>query len=92
MQRVVSINLNGSVYQLEENGYNALFAYLDAAEARLKDNPDRARAASPISSTRSPKSARRRSRPHNTVVTSMEIARIIVGNGSRAGAAAGRSR
>ena len=22
MQRVVSINLNGNVYQLEENGYN----------------------------------------------------------------------
>ena len=43
MQRVVSINLNGNVYQLEENGYNALFAYLDAADVRLKDNPDRAR-------------------------------------------------
>ena len=42
MQRVVSINLNGSVYPLEENGYNALFAYLDAIESRLKDNPDRA--------------------------------------------------
>ena len=30
MQRIVSINLNGNVYQLEENGYTALFAYLDA--------------------------------------------------------------
>ena len=42
MQRVVSINLNGNVYQLEENGYNALFAYLDTTETRLKDNPNRA--------------------------------------------------
>ena len=41
MQRVVSINLNGSVYPLEENGYTALFAYLDAIETRLKDAPDR---------------------------------------------------
>ena len=42
MQRVVSINLNGNAYQLEENGYNALFAYLDAIEAHLKDDPNRA--------------------------------------------------
>ena len=42
MQRVVSINLNGGVYPLEENGYTALFAYLDAIETRLKDAPDRA--------------------------------------------------
>ena len=26
----------------EENGYNALFAYLDAVETSLKDSPDRA--------------------------------------------------
>jgi len=41
MQRVVSIHLNGNTYQLEESGYNALFAYLDARETQLKDDPDR---------------------------------------------------
>src|SRR5580765_310867 len=42
MQRVVSIHLNGGTYQLEENGYNALFAYLDARETQLQDDPERA--------------------------------------------------
>jgi len=42
MQRVVSITLDGNVYQLEERGYNALFAYLDAMETQLKDDPNRA--------------------------------------------------
>src|SRR6187397_357071 len=41
MQKVVSISLNGIAYQLEEPGYNQLRAYLERAESRLKDNPDR---------------------------------------------------
>ena len=42
MQKVVSINLNGNAYQLEEAGYEALRAYLERAEARLQESPDRA--------------------------------------------------
>ena len=42
MQTVVNISLNGNSYQLEEPGYNQLRTYLERAEARLKDNPDRA--------------------------------------------------
>ncbi len=41
MNRVITINLNGNSYQLEESGYDALRAYLDNAERRLKDNPDK---------------------------------------------------
>ena len=41
MQKVVNISLNGIAYQLEEPGYNQLRAYLERAEARLKDSPDR---------------------------------------------------
>jgi phage shock protein PspC (stress-responsive transcriptional regulator) len=41
MERVVTINLNGNAYQLEQGAYDALSAYLSAAEAGLKDNPDR---------------------------------------------------
>lgn len=33
MHRVVTINLNGQAYQLDENAYDALRAYLDRAEA-----------------------------------------------------------
>jgi len=41
MNKVIIINLNGIAYQLEENGYEALRGYLDAAAGRLEGNPDR---------------------------------------------------
>jgi phage shock protein PspC (stress-responsive transcriptional regulator) len=41
MNKVITINLNGNAYQLEEDGYEALRAYLDAAGRRLSGNPDR---------------------------------------------------
>lgn len=40
MERVVTINLNGNPYQLEEPAYDALRAYLDRARAALAANPD----------------------------------------------------
>ncbi|HEV2692479.1 MAG TPA: PspC domain-containing protein [Verrucomicrobiae bacterium] len=41
MNKVVTVNLNGTAYQLEESGYDALRAYLDEAAAKLAGNPDR---------------------------------------------------
>jgi phage shock protein PspC (stress-responsive transcriptional regulator) len=41
MNKVITINLNGVAYQLEENGYEALRAYLDTASRRLGPNPDK---------------------------------------------------
>ena len=76
MQRVVSINLNGNAYQLEENGYNALFAYMDATEAQLKDSPDRAQTLADLERTIAGK-CQACLGPHKTIVTSSEIDRII---------------
>jgi phage shock protein PspC (stress-responsive transcriptional regulator) len=42
MNKVITINLNGIAYQLEENGFEALRAYLDSAARRLEGNPDKA--------------------------------------------------
>ncbi len=42
MERVVTINLNGNPYQLDESAYDALRAYLARAEAALGANPDKA--------------------------------------------------
>ena len=42
MERVVTINLNGNSYQLEEPAYDALRAYMTRAEASLAANPDKA--------------------------------------------------
>jgi phage shock protein PspC (stress-responsive transcriptional regulator) len=40
MNKVITINLGGTAYQLEEGGYDALRTYLDTAAARLQGNPD----------------------------------------------------
>lgn len=41
MNKVVSINLNGKAYQLEEGGYDELRRYLDDAAKKLSGNPDK---------------------------------------------------
>lgn len=41
MNKVVTIHLDGIAYQLEEAAYDALRAYLDAANAKLNSNPDK---------------------------------------------------
>ena len=40
MNKVVAINLNGAAYQVDEDGYGALRAYLDRARSQLGGNPD----------------------------------------------------
>ena len=42
MHKVIVINLSGNAYQIDEDGYHALRAYLDRAAANLAGNPDRA--------------------------------------------------
>ncbi|MFO1475803.1 MAG: PspC domain-containing protein [Verrucomicrobiota bacterium] len=41
MNKVITINLNGTAYQVEEQGFDALRRYLDQASATLATNPDR---------------------------------------------------
>ncbi len=40
MNKVIAINLNGTAYQVDEDGYVALRAYLDRARFQLGGNPD----------------------------------------------------
>src|SRR5689334_10994559 len=76
MQKVVSISLNGNSYQLEEPGYDQLRAYLERAEARLKDSPDRAEVMADLEQAISEK-CRATLGPHKTVVNTTEVERII---------------
>ena len=41
MNKVITINLHGNAYQLEEAGYDSLRAYLDDAARQLEGNPDK---------------------------------------------------
>src|SRR5262245_34259120 len=40
MQQFINVRLNDQVFQIEEDGYNALRQYLDRAKAGLKGNLD----------------------------------------------------
>lgn len=76
MKKVVSISLNGIAYQLEENGYDELRVYLERAEARLKDSPDRAEIMADLEQAIGEKCSRMLG-PHKTVVSGAEITSIL---------------
>ena len=90
MQKVVSISLNGIAYQLEEPGYNQLRTYLERAESRLKDSPDRTEVMNDLEQAIGEKCARCLS-PHKTVVNEAEIAQDHRGDGP-GGIRRGKSR
>ncbi|HVZ19598.1 MAG TPA: PspC domain-containing protein [Vicinamibacterales bacterium] len=87
MQRVVSINLNGNAYQLEENGYNALFAYLDAVDAQLTDDPERPQKLADLE-RRAAEKCDACLGPHKTVVTAADVDRLVLELGPVPGAPA----
>jgi phage shock protein PspC (stress-responsive transcriptional regulator) len=76
MQKVITINLNGNAYQIDESGHAALVAYLEGAERLLKDNPDRAEIVADLEQAIADK-CRGFLGPHKTVVTATEVDQII---------------
>lgn len=76
MNKVITINLGGTAYQLEETGYDALRAYLDSAGARLRHNPDRGEILSDIEASIGEK-FRARLGAHKNVVTSEEVTAVL---------------
>ncbi|MGP8201384.1 MAG: PspC domain-containing protein [Limisphaerales bacterium] len=76
MNKVITINLGGNAYQLEEGGYDALRAYLDSAAVRLQGNPDRDEIISDIERAIAEK-FRAVSGPNKTVVETKEVGTVI---------------
>jgi phage shock protein PspC (stress-responsive transcriptional regulator) len=76
MQKVISINLNGIAYQLEEGGYGLLRDYLSRAERELKDNPDRSEIMLDLEQAIADK-CQRFLGPHKAIVTEAEVAQIV---------------
>jgi len=91
MNKVITINLNGNAYQLDEGGYEALRLYLEQAEARLADNPDRTEIIKDLEQSIAERCLRYLGRAKN-VVSTAEIEQILreVGpvEGSQSGSAA----
>ena len=76
MHKVITINLNGNAYQVEEPGYDSLCAYLDSADAQLKDNPDSAEIIADLEQAIAER-CRNFLGPQKSVVTSSEVDQII---------------
>lgn len=76
MNKVVTINLRGNAFQIEEGGYEALRAYLASAARTLEGNPDRDEIIADIEQAIADK-CRAAMGPYKTVVTAAEIERII---------------
>jgi phage shock protein PspC (stress-responsive transcriptional regulator) len=76
MNRVTIVNLNGNAYQLEEDGYEALRAYLENAARLLAANPDKDEIVADIERAIADK-FRTRLGPNKTVILGREVAAIL---------------
>lgn len=76
MERVVTINLNGNSYQLEEPAYDALRAYMARAEAALGANPDKAEIVRDLEQAIADKCAAQL-KPGKSVVSAAEMTRVL---------------
>src|ERR1700733_3810574 len=76
MNTVIIINLNGNAFHLEEPGVQSLRAYLDQAQAQLKDNPDKAEIMADLEQAIADKCARFLL-PHKNVLTAAEIDEVL---------------
>ncbi len=76
MQKVITINLNGNAYQLDESGYEALRAYLEHAEEQLGSNPDRPEILRDLEQAIAEKCLRFLG-PGKTVVSTAEVEQIL---------------
>ncbi len=76
MNTVIIINLNGIAFHLEEPGFQGLRAYLEQAQAQLKDNPDKTEIMADLEQAIADKCAHFL-RPHKNVLTAAEIDDVL---------------
>ena len=76
MQKVITINLNGTAFQLDELGYDELRAYLEYAESQLSGNPDAQEILRDLEQSVAEK-CQRLLGPGKSVVATAEIAQIL---------------
>jgi phage shock protein PspC (stress-responsive transcriptional regulator) len=76
MNTVIIINLNGNAFHLEEPGFASLRAYLERAQAQLRDNPDKIEIMADLEQAIADKCAHFL-RPHKNVLTAAEIDEVL---------------
>lgn len=76
MNRVITINLNGNAYTLEEQAYDVLRNYLAAAERALAGNPDKEEIIADIEQAVAER-CRALLSPHRTVIAEKDMRAIV---------------
>lgn len=76
MHKIVSVNLNGRAYQLEEDGYQRLNTYLEQARTNLSGDPDKDEIMRDFEQAIADKCSERLTE-HKDVITTAEIKDII---------------
>jgi phage shock protein PspC (stress-responsive transcriptional regulator) len=76
MNKVVTINLHGIAFEIEEGAYDALRRYLDAAAEKLEGNPDKEEIIADLEQAIADKCALYRT-PHKSVITSADMAGVL---------------
>lgn len=76
MRKVTTINLNSLALQIEEDGYERLAAYLQAAERALAGNPDRLEIMADLEQAIADKCTEAMG-PHRNVIGALEIERVL---------------
>jgi phage shock protein PspC (stress-responsive transcriptional regulator) len=76
MQKVVHASLHGNAFAIEEDGYEALRAYLERASAQLSADPDRDEILGDLEQAIADKCARHLA-SHKTVVTGVEMKQVL---------------
>lgn len=87
MRKVITINLHGTAYQVDEAGFDALSRYLEQAAARLGDDPDAAEILSDLEHAIGEK-CNESLGSHKNVVSAEEVDTILAELGPIEGAAA----
>lgn len=77
MRKVITVSLNGNAFQLEDDAYAALSAYLEGAARALASNPDRAEIISDLEQAIADKCAACLN-PHKSVLTRTEVDQVIL--------------
>jgi phage shock protein PspC (stress-responsive transcriptional regulator) len=80
MRRVITVSLNGNAYQLDDDAYGILAAYLDESARALAGNPDKDEIVADLEQAIADKCARYLS-AHKTVVRRTEIEQVIADMG-----------
>ena len=88
MQKVITINLNGHAYQVDEQGFESLRDYLAGAERELKDNPDRSEILADLEQAIADK-CQKYLGSHKSVVTASEVLQIVAEMGPVSAGAVG---